>query len=75
MLEHPPIQKGVSVHPVPKIRIRDCNRAPLRASGGYVLHWMIAKRRLAWNFSLDRALEHGRELRKPLVIIEALRCG
>jgi deoxyribodipyrimidine photo-lyase len=36
---------------------------------------MTAKRRLAWNFSLDRALEHGRELGKPLVIMEALRCG
>jgi deoxyribodipyrimidine photo-lyase len=36
---------------------------------------MTAKRRLAWNFSLDRALEHRRELGKPLVIMEALRCG
>ena len=60
---------------VPTIRIRDSNRAPLRASGKYVLYWMIANRRLAWNFSLDRALEHCRELGKPLVILEALRCG
>ncbi len=36
---------------------------------------MIANRRLSYNFSLDRALEYCRELHKPLVILEALRCG
>ncbi|HEY2353116.1 MAG TPA: hypothetical protein VGH83_11430 [Candidatus Acidoferrum sp.] len=36
---------------------------------------MIANRRLFHNFSLDRALEHCRELHKPLVVFEALRCG
>ena len=35
---------------------------------------MIANRRVNYNFSLDRALEHCRELGKPLVILEALRC-
>ena len=62
------------MHRVPAIRIRDCNDAPIRESGGYVLYWMIAARRLASNFALDRALEHCREFRKPLVILEALRC-
>ena len=59
---------------VPSIRIRDCNDAPIRPGGHYVLYWMIASRRLAFNFALDRALEHAREWRKPLVILEALRC-
>lgn len=36
---------------------------------------MIANRRLTFNFALDRALEHCRALRKPLVILEPLRCG
>lgn len=36
---------------------------------------MIANRRLAFNFALDRALERCREAGKPLVILEALRCG
>lgn len=40
----------------------------------YVLYWMIANRRLGWNYSLDRALEHCQQLGKPLVILEALRC-
>jgi len=62
------------VHRVPAIRIRDCNTAPIRESGGYVLYWMIAARRLTSNFALDRALEHCRQLRKPLVVLEALRC-
>ncbi len=60
---------------VPLMRIRDCNGAAVRSGGRYVLYWMIASRRLAYNFALDRALEHSRELRKPVVIFEALRCG
>jgi deoxyribodipyrimidine photo-lyase len=60
---------------VPAIRIRDCNGAAMRPSGKYVLYWMIANRRVTYNFALDRAIEHCRELKKPLVIFEALRCG
>lgn len=60
---------------VPAIRVRPCNTAPPSPNANYVLYWMIANRRLHYNFALDRALEHCRELRKPLVILEALRCG
>ncbi|HXL23396.1 MAG TPA: deoxyribodipyrimidine photolyase [Candidatus Dormibacteraeota bacterium] len=60
--------------PVPAIRIRDCNRAPLRPAAGYILYWMIASRRLAHNFALDRAIEHCHSFAKPLLILEALRC-
>ena len=60
---------------VPAIRIRDANNEPVRATGGHVLYWMIASRRLRYNFALDRAVEHCRALRKPLLILEALRCG
>lgn len=59
---------------VPEIRRRDANSAPVNAHGDYVLYWMIAQRRTAWNFSLDRAIEWAKELNKPLVIFEALRC-
>lgn len=60
---------------VPKIRIRNCNSAPLRADGEFVLYWMIAFRRLSSNFSLQRAVELAIELQKPLVIFEPLRIG
>jgi deoxyribodipyrimidine photo-lyase len=33
---------------------------------------MIAARRAAWNFALDRAVDHAHALRKPLVVFEAL---
>jgi len=33
---------------------------------------MIATRRAAWNFALDRAIEHARALDKPLIVFEAL---
>src|SRR6185436_9229464 len=60
---------------VPDIRIRTCNSAPLIAERDYVLYWMIAFRRTQWNYSLDRAVEWARDLRKPLLIFEPLRIG
>jgi deoxyribodipyrimidine photo-lyase len=59
---------------VPKIRIRPGNTLPCRHDGAFVLYWMIAFRRTTWNFALDRAVEWAEKLRKPLVILEALRC-
>lgn len=60
---------------VPEIRLRSCNAAPVRTDGQYVLYWMIAYRRLGWNFALEWAAEQARELGRPLVILEPLRCG
>jgi deoxyribodipyrimidine photo-lyase len=59
---------------VPAIRIRAANGAPVRGDRDFVLYWMIASRRADWNFALDRAAERARELGKPLVVLEALRC-
>lgn len=58
---------------VPDIRIETCNDAPVNGDGEFVLYWMIANRRLRWNFSLQRAVQWARQLNKPLVILEALR--
>lgn len=60
---------------VPMTRIRRANEQPIRPDGEYVLYWMIAARRLAWNFGLDRALELAAELGRPLLVLEPLRCG
>ena len=60
---------------VPSLRIRTLNDAPFRPDRGYVLYWMIAARRTHWNFALDRAVELAKELDRPLVVLEALRCG
>lgn len=59
---------------VPESRIVEVNQAPARPGGEFVLYWMIAARRPRWNFALDRALEWARELGRPLVVLEALRC-
>jgi len=61
--------------PVPTIRIREIDSAPLRPERGYVLYWMTAFRRLRDNFALERACEHARALDRPLLVLEALRCG
>lgn len=55
-------------------RLRVLNPAPVRPEGEYVLYWMVANRRLGWSFALDRAVAWARELGKPLLIFEALRC-
>jgi deoxyribodipyrimidine photo-lyase len=57
------------------VRIRLANDAPVRADRGYVLYWMVAARRAQSNFALQRAVELAIELRRPLVVLEALRAG
>jgi deoxyribodipyrimidine photo-lyase len=58
----------------PQLRVAACNGESPRADGEYVLYWMTAFRRVGFNFSLQRAVEWARELDKPLVVLEALRC-
>lgn len=59
---------------VPALRLRDVNGEAVRADGEWVLYWMIAARRTRHNFALQRALALARELDRPLVVLEALRC-
>ncbi len=58
---------------VPEERIRQANDRAINPDGNFVLYWMIAFRRTEWNFSLQRAVDLARELKKPLVVFEALR--
>jgi deoxyribodipyrimidine photo-lyase len=59
-----------------ELRIRQAGSChDFRADGDYVLYWMIANRRTGWNFSLERAVHWARDLKKPLLVFEALRCG
>jgi deoxyribodipyrimidine photo-lyase len=60
---------------VPDLRIRNANAADVHAGEDYVLYWMTAFRRTEWNFSLQRAVDWACDLKKPLVVFEALRCG
>lgn len=59
--------------PIPATRLSDANSAPIHGDGDYVLYWMIAHRRLRWNFALDHALDQAKRLGKPLLIFEPLR--
>ena len=60
---------------VPALRVTPVNNRPHDATRDIVLYWMIASRRTEWNFALDRAIEWSVHLRKPLVVVEALRAG
>ena len=55
-------------------RLRCLNKAPIDPDGEFILYWMIAARRLRSNFALQRAVDLSRELHRPLLILEALRC-
>ena len=59
---------------VPATRIRLVNEAPRRPDRPLVLYWMTSFRRLSSNFALQHAAETARQLGRPLVILEALRC-
>lgn len=59
----------------PNLRVRVVNDLPADPSGDFILYWMIANRRPHFNFSLDRAVHWCRDLKKPLVVLEALRIG
>ncbi len=54
-------------------RLTSANDHPLRGDGDYVLYWMIAQRRLKYNFALDYAIERAIEFKRPLLIFEPLR--
>lgn len=55
------------------LRIRRMNERPVEPAREFVLYWMIAARRPAWNFALDRAIAWAEALRRPLLIFEPLR--
>lgn len=60
---------------VPALRILPGNDRPVRPDASFVLYWMTSARRTTYNFGLERAVEWGRALGRPLVVLEALRVG
>ncbi len=60
---------------IPVVRVRRANTALPEPRGDYVLYWMIAARRLRANHALEHARDQARELQKPLLVFEPLRCG
>ena len=57
---------------VPINRITYLNDEKPNTDGQYVLYWMIAFRRVNYNFSLQRAIEWANKLSKPLLIFEPM---
>ncbi|HYW80736.1 MAG TPA: deoxyribodipyrimidine photo-lyase [Thermoguttaceae bacterium] len=56
------------------LRIRRCvaNDVPVDPKAAFVLYWMTASRRMAWNYAMDRAVDWACRLCKPLVILETM---
>ena len=59
---------------VPTSRVRSANHRPVRGDGQWVLYWMTAFRRTEFNFALQYARDWARQLQRPLLVLEALRC-
>ena len=57
---------------VPINRITTLNNDQPNMDAPYVLYWMIAFRRVNYNFSLQRAIEWANKLSKPLLIFEPM---
>jgi deoxyribodipyrimidine photo-lyase len=60
---------------VPDLRLRRLNSATVQPEGEYVLYWMITTRRTGWNYAVQRAAAWSRELARPLLVFEPLRCA
>ncbi len=58
---------------LPSLRLRIANAVPLRADGEWVVYWMTAFRRTRYNFALQYARDVAKQLKKPLIVLEALR--
>jgi deoxyribodipyrimidine photo-lyase len=58
---------------VPALRITKLNSVQPRADGDFVVYWMTAYRRTRFNFAIQRAVEWSNKLKRPLVILEAIR--
>ncbi|GJQ15350.1 hypothetical protein GpartN1_g7141.t1 [Galdieria partita] len=54
--------------PVPNTRIRVLNSKPVQEDRDYVLYWMQAAVRLAYNYALQYAVFRANQLGKPLLI-------
>jgi deoxyribodipyrimidine photo-lyase len=59
---------------LPDNRVRALNARPRRHDGSFVLYWMTASRRTRFNFGLQHAVDRAKEMGRPLVVLEALRC-
>jgi deoxyribodipyrimidine photo-lyase len=55
-------------------RVRALNDAPEDPAQGFVLLWLQGQRRLRQSLAYSHAQRRANELRKPLVVYEALRC-
>ncbi|MBL0061713.1 MAG: deoxyribodipyrimidine photolyase [bacterium] len=53
------------------MRLRTLNAQPPQ-SGGFVLYWMLAQRRVNFNFALERAVQWAVKLKQPLLVLESL---
>ena len=56
-------------------RLYTLNDRPLRPERRTVVYWMTSARRLGCNFALEHAVQHAVALDRPLIVLEALRCG
>lgn len=63
------------IEPVPEIRINLKNEKAINTNGSFVIYWMVANRRLKWNYSLQHAIYLAQKNGVGLIILDGLRLG
>ena len=56
----------------PKSRIRTMNHHEINPNGKFILYWMTSCRRFNYNASLQHAISLSRDLKKPVLVVEAV---
>jgi deoxyribodipyrimidine photo-lyase len=61
------------VSAVPSSRLTSLTKHSLNSDGQFILYWMTAFRRSTYNFALQHAVDWSNRLKRPLVVLEAVR--
>ena len=54
------------------VRLKCLNDKPVNTAGEFILYWMVGARRISWNNAMDRAIHWSNQLKKPVLVVEAL---
>lgn len=63
-----------AIPPIPAQRVEVLSKTGRKVQeGDYILYWMVAHRRVRWNYSLQHAVYLAQRHNKGLIVLEALR--
>ena len=74
MPSHTSTAEADLIAPIPAQRVEVLSKSGRKVhEGDYVVYWMVAHRRVRWNYSLQHAVYLAQRHKKGLIVLEALR--